>query len=79
MYLLKNLITPGILPTIVVILAAIAKNPRTSDEVKNVAIDKSQTPNSSNCFIINQYRSYIENVVEFHNQQFQKHQALKLS
>jgi len=52
MYLLKNLITPGILLTIVVTLAVIAKNPRTSDEVKNVAIDKSQTPNSSNCFIL---------------------------
>jgi hypothetical protein len=47
MYLLKNLITPGILPTIVVILAAIAKNPRTSDEVRKVLIDKNQTAKRS--------------------------------
>lgn len=57
MYFLMNLITPGRLFIIEDILAAIAKNPITSDEVKNVAMDKNQTPNNSNCFIINQCMS----------------------
>ena len=51
MYFLMNLITPGKLFTMVEILATIAKNPITSDEVKKVAIDKNQTPKMSKCFI----------------------------
>ena len=77
MYFLMNLITPGILFTIVLILATIAKNPITSDEVKNVAIDKNQTPKMSKCFIVNRYKSYIERVKECRNLLFQKHQVLK--
>lgn len=72
-----NLITPGKLFTMVVILAIIAKNPITSDEVKKVAIDKNQTPKRSKCFIINQYMSYIVRVKEYRNQRFQIHQVLK--
>ena len=42
----------GIFPIMVEILAAIAKKPSTSDEVRNVAIDKSQTPKRSKCCFI---------------------------
>lgn len=52
MYLLKNLMMPGIFPMMVVILAKIAKKPITSDEVKNVAIDSIHTPNKSKCCLI---------------------------
>ena len=52
MYLLKNLMMFGMFPIMVDILAAIAKNPSTSDEVKNVAIDSNQTPSKSKCCFI---------------------------
>ena len=46
-----NLITPGILFKIVVILATIAKKPITSDEVNIVTIDNPHTEIKSKCFI----------------------------
>jgi len=46
-----NLITPGKLFMIVVKLAAIAKKPIISDEVKIVTIDNPQTEIKSKCFI----------------------------
>ena len=61
----------------VVTLAAIAKKPSTSDEVKNVAIDSSQTPNRSKCFIINRDKLCIVHVVVSRNLQSHKHPALK--
>lgn len=51
MYFLMNLITPGILFKIVVILATIAKKPITSDEVNIVTIDNPHTEIKSKCFI----------------------------
>ena len=54
MYLLKNLMIFGMFPIMVEILAAIAKKPSTSDDVRNVAIDNIQTPSKSKCcFILN--------------------------
>lgn len=46
-----NLITPGKLLMMLVILATIAKNPITWDEVNNVTIDNPQTEIKSKCFI----------------------------
>lgn len=66
----------GIFPIMVEILAAIAKNPSTSDEVKNVAIDSSQTPSKSKCcFIIGRNKSCIVYVMVTRSLQFQRHPA----
>jgi len=47
-----NLITPGKLLMMLVILATIAKNPITSDEVNIVTIDNPQTEIKSKCFML---------------------------
>ena len=51
MYFLMNLITPGKLLMMLDKLAAIAKNPSTWEEVKNVPIDNPQIVIRSKCFI----------------------------
>lgn len=69
---------PGKFPIIVEILAAIAKKPSTSDDVKNVANDKSHTPNKSKCcFMFNLNMLCVVHVVVFRNRQSHIHQALK--
>lgn len=60
MYFLMNLITPGKLLMMLVILATIAKNPITWDEVNKVTIDNPQTEIKSKCFI-----NYKLNIVSF--------------
>ena len=52
MYFLMNLITPGKLLIMLVILATIAKKPITSDEVNKVTIDNPQTEIKSICFML---------------------------
>lgn len=56
-----NLITPGKLLIILVILATIAKKPITWDEVNIVTIDNPQTEIRSKCFI--NYKLKIVNVL----------------
>ena len=55
-----NLITPGKLLMMLVILATIAKKPSTWEEVKNVPIDNPQIVIRSKCFI--NYKLNIVNV-----------------
>jgi len=55
-----NLITPGKLLMMLVILATIAKNPSTWEEVKKVPIDNPQIVIRSKCFI--KYKLNIVNV-----------------
>ena len=71
-----NLITPGKLFMIVVKLAAIAKKPIISDEVKIVTIDNPQTEIKSKCFINCNLK--IERYQESRNLQFQMFQDVEL-
>ena len=68
--------TPGKLLMIDDKLATIAKKPITSDEVKNVAMDKNQTPSKSKCcFIISRSKLYVVHVMECRNLLSQIHPA----
>jgi len=70
--------TPGKLLMIDDKLATMAKKPITSDEVKNVAMDKNQTPSRSKCcFIINRDKLYVVHVMVCRNLQSRIHPALK--
>lgn len=63
-------------PIMVEILAAIAKKPSTSDDVRNVAIDNNQTPSKSKCcFIVSLNISCIVYVVAIRNLLSQIHPA----
>lgn len=67
MYFLMNLITPGKLLMMLVILATIAKNPITSDEVNKVTIDNPQTEIRSICFMLKLNLILLNIMYKFHH------------